>query len=101
MTRGEIERIRFVHADGAREIAMPIQGHGKGRGFEEANSAFVSGDASSLVGQVRRFGSAGPAYEVIGVAGPGEVRVEVVYSGERLDYAVVEVLADPIAETIP
>ena len=76
---------------------MPIQG----QGFQESQAAFVSGNASSLVGQVRRFGPAGPAYEVIGVAGPGEVTVEVVYSREQLDYAVVEVLADPIAETIP
>ncbi len=76
---------------------MPIQG----QGFQESQMVFVSSDASSLVGQVRRFGPAGPAYEVIGVAGPEQVMVEVVYSGERLDYAVVEVLADPIAETIP
>ncbi len=76
---------------------MPIQG----QGLQESQTAFLSGDASGLVGQVRRFGTAGRAYEVIRVAGPGEVTVEVIYSGERLDYAVDEALSDPIAETIP
>ncbi len=39
------------------------------RGFEEANAAYLS-DPRRLIGQVRRFGDAGPAYEVIAWRSP-------------------------------
>jgi hypothetical protein len=71
------------------------------RGFEEAHAAHLFADTSSLVGQVRRFGEAGPAYQVIGMEEPDKVFVEVIYSGERVTCAVADVLDDPMAETIP
>jgi hypothetical protein len=70
------------------------------QGFHEAQAAFLAG-ASDFVGQVRRFGPAGPAYEVMGMAGQDMVEIEVIATGERLDYAVEDLVLDPLAETIP
>jgi Family of unknown function (DUF5397) len=70
------------------------------QGFHEAQAAFLT-DPSNFVGQVRRFGPDGPAYEVVGVAGRGIVAIEVIESGERLDYALEELVLDPVAETVP
>jgi hypothetical protein len=54
-----------------------------------------------VIGQIRRFGDAGPAYEIVGFEAEGKVSVEVVYSNERVQCSADEILADPIAETIP
>lgn len=70
------------------------------QGFYEAQAAFLTG-ASDFVGQVRRFGPAGPAYEVVGMDGRDMVEIEVISTGERLDYAVEDLVADPMAETVP
>ena len=70
------------------------------QGFHEAQAVFLS-DAEGFVGQVRRFGSDGPAYEVLAVAGHGNVTIEVVETGEQLDYAIEELVRDPMAETVP
>jgi Family of unknown function (DUF5397) len=72
-----------------------------GSGFQEEQSQFMPASSAVFVGQVRRFGAFGPAYEVVGAASADEVAITVVESGERLTYAVADVLADPIAETIP
>ena len=50
-----------------------------------------------LVGTFHRFGEAGPAYEVLSIAGEGQVRIMVLESGETLDYPVAEVREDPRA----
>jgi len=71
------------------------------RGFEETQSAYLSDDPRRLIGQIRRFGPAGPAYEVISLDEAGRVAIEVIYSGERATCTVTEVLEDPMAETIP
>ena len=70
-------------------------------GFREAQADFLHADARGLIGQVRRFGPVGPAYEVIDIRASGEPLIEVVESGERLDYAMSELLGDPMAETVP
>lgn len=70
-------------------------------GFEEAQTAFMHLDGSSFVGQVRRFGPVGPAYEVVGCKPSGDLVITVIESGERLDYPLVDLLADPLAETVP
>ena len=70
-------------------------------GFQEARSEFQGQDASSFIGQVRRFGAHGPAYEVLDVRRNGDVAIGVVESGETLDYALDAFLADPVAETVP
>lgn len=70
------------------------------RGFEESNAAYLS-DPQRLVGQVRRFGDEGPAYEVLAVDENGRLVAEVIDTGERVICEVKEVLDDPIAETIP
>jgi hypothetical protein len=70
-------------------------------GFEETLSAYLSGDASSLVGQFRRFGSEGPAYEILRMSSTDEAWIKVVYSEEELAYPIADILADPVAETIP
>ena len=72
-----------------------------GPGFQEAQSKFESAANASFIGQVRRFGAFGPAYEVVGVASATAVAITVVESGERLTYAIADLLADPIAATVP
>jgi Family of unknown function (DUF5397) len=69
-------------------------------GFAEAQAVYSIG-TTSFVGQVRRFGPVGPAYEVVGVAASGDVEIVVIESGEQLSYAMAEFLADPMAETVP
>ena len=71
------------------------------QGFREAQAAFGFGEARALVGGVRCFGPYGPAYEVVDVRPDGDVRIVVIETGERLDYAQGEYLADPVAETVP
>ena len=71
-------------------------------GFEEGQqTTYDPGTVRGLVGQVRRWGPAGPAYEVIGIDDDGNAVCEVVYSGERVSCPVSEVMQDPMAETIP
>lgn len=70
-------------------------------GFEEAHAAYAAPASRAFVGQVRRFGPHGPAYEVLGVNSAEAVAIYVVETGERLDYAMASLLADPIAETVP
>ena len=72
----------------------------KSAGFQEDAPRYSASDAD-LVGQIKRFGDDGPAYEVIELLPRGEVLIEVVYSEERLALPLAEVLADPIAETVP
>ena len=54
----------------------------------------------SLVGTWRRFGPAGPVYEIIGVGRDGGeegpvMRIRVLESGEEADYRMADVLDDP------
>lgn len=54
----------------------------------------------TLVGSWRRFGTAGPVYQIIaigrGIANDQPLlRIRVVESGEELDYPVVKALDDP------
>jgi Family of unknown function (DUF5397) len=70
-------------------------------GFQEAQSQYEPATSVSFVGQVRRFGSFGPAYEVLDIRKSGAVAISVIESGERLDYPLDAMLADPLAETIP
>jgi hypothetical protein len=54
----------------------------------------------NLVGTWRRFGAAGPVYEIIGLGKelPDHdrmMRVRVVETGEELDYRLAEILDDP------
>ena len=71
------------------------------KGFEETQSAYAADDPRKLIGQFRRLGSAGPAYEIMKVDDDGTVHVELVYNDEKLTYPLAEVLEDPLAETIP
>ena len=73
---------------------------GKAAGFQEDAQRY-SADVADLVGQIRQLGEYGPAYEVMELLPDGEVLIEVVYSEERLAMPMAEVLADPMAETIP
>jgi hypothetical protein len=55
---------------------------------------------ATLVGTWRRFGTAGPVYEIlaIGENRPGgdlQMRVRVVETGEELNYRYTEILNDP------
>ncbi|MBX9926686.1 MAG: DUF5397 family protein [Hyphomicrobiaceae bacterium] len=70
-------------------------------GFAEQQAEYTADDPRKLVGQFRRLGPAGPAYEIMAVDDAGNVTVEIVYSDERLVYPLAEILEDPIAETIP
>ncbi len=55
---------------------------------------------ANLVGTWRRFGLAGPVYEIIGTGkelagGDCLMRVRVVETGEEVDYRLAEILDDP------
>ncbi len=57
-------------------------------------------EPEALIGSWRRFGAAGPVYEVLGVADavPARrmvMRVRVAESGEELDYPLQALLDDP------
>lgn len=57
-------------------------------------------DMGTLVGTVRRFGFAGPPYEIIGFAdslpsGEIQMRILLIESGEEVEYPVSEILNDP------
>jgi len=69
--------------------------------LEEAQTAHTSDDLRQLVGQFRRLGEAGPAYEIMSVEDDGAVHIEFVYNDEKLTCPLAEVLEDPIAETLP
>jgi hypothetical protein len=54
----------------------------------------------TLVGTWRRFGTAGPVYEVLAIGenlpgGDRYMRVRVVETGEELNYRYTEILDDP------
>ncbi|GJE70128.1 DUF5397 family protein [Methylorubrum podarium] len=54
----------------------------------------------SLIGTWRRFGSAGPIYEIVGKGEPSTgassfMRVRVVETGEELAYPLAHILDDP------
>jgi Family of unknown function (DUF5397) len=72
-----------------------------GPGFQEAQAQFITAPSGSFVGQVRRFGDHGPAYEVVGLAPANQVSITVIESGECLTYPITALMADPMAETIP
>ena len=63
-------------------------------------SLAIHDPAQDVVGSVRTFGPYGPMYQVTGVApdspeGERMVSIEVIHSGETLDYKLEAVLADP------
>ena len=53
------------------------------RGFEETQSAYASDDLRGLVGQFRRFGEDGPAYEIVRIISQDEAWISVVCSDEE------------------
>jgi hypothetical protein len=63
--------------------------------------ALTEDEAQRLVGEFRRFGEAGPAYEIVRIESKDKAWIRVIYSDEQLAYPIADVLADPIAETIP
>jgi hypothetical protein len=72
-----------------------------GPGFQEAQVEYAHAGREAFVGQVRRFGPYGPAYEVLAASAATSVDIIVIETGERLTYALSEMLADPMAETVP
>jgi hypothetical protein len=52
---------------------------------------------SLVVGDFRTFGPDGPAYQVLEIldAPEGRVRIQVLESGETLDYPALQALQDP------
>ncbi len=61
---------------------------------------FFQIEPENFLGTWRRFGTLGPVYEVIGVAGEnshGErlMRIRVLESGEEADYRLADLLDDP------
>jgi hypothetical protein len=57
-------------------------------------------ETKTLLGTWRRFGSAGPVYEIIGAGKPKgghqTMRIRVIESGEETDYTLSDLLADPL-----
>jgi hypothetical protein len=54
---------------------------------------------NALIGTWRRFGAAGPVYEIIGQAATANdtamMRIRVLESAEETDYRLADILADP------
>jgi hypothetical protein len=73
----------------------------QGRGFEDRQATYLSDDPLKLVGQFRRFGEEGPAYEIVRIEDKDNAWIRVVCSEEELAYPIAEIVADPIAETVP
>jgi len=71
------------------------------RGFRETQASYGFAETQVCIGDVRRFGPYGPAYEVIDITANGDLRIAVIETGECLDYAQAEFLADPVAITVP
>jgi hypothetical protein len=71
------------------------------RGFEEEQANYAACDPQALIGQFRRFGEAGPAYEIVRLIDAETAWIQVVCSEEELGYPISEILQDPVAETIP
>ena len=63
--------------------------------------ALTEEEAQRLVGEFRRFGEVGPAYEIVRIDSKDKAWIRVICSDEELAYPIADVLADPIAETIP
>jgi hypothetical protein len=60
---------------------------------------------TDLVGTWRRFGAAGPVYEIIEAGralpdGDRMMRVRVIETGEELDYRVTDILDDPPGRSV-
>ena len=60
-------------------------------------------DMGVLVGTIRRFGLVGPPYEVLGPGSPGpggepQMRIHLFESDEEVEYAVADVLNDPLED---
>ena len=60
-------------------------------------------DMGVLVGTIRRLGLVGPPYEVLGPGTPSEdgepqMRIFLFESGEEVEYAVAEILNDPMED---
>jgi hypothetical protein len=70
-------------------------------GFQEEPTKFEGQPGDGIVGQIRRLGSAGPAYEIMKVDQNGDVHIEIIVSGEKVVFPLAEVMEDPMAETIP
>jgi hypothetical protein len=71
------------------------------KGCEEEQAEYAADQLRELIGQFRRLGSAGPAYEIMKVDDDGTVHVEFVYNDEKMTYPLAEVLDDPMAITLP
>lgn len=57
-------------------------------------------DIGMVIGSLRRFGPAGPPYEVVGPAAPSpsgeaQMRIHLLESGEEVDYLLSDILNDP------
>jgi hypothetical protein len=64
------------------------------------NDSALIHEPANLVGTWRRFGVAGPVYEIIEAGkelpnGDRMMRIRVVESGEEVDYRLTEILDDP------
>ena len=70
-------------------------------GFKEDKATYLADDPRSLIGQIRRLGDFGPAYEIMEIDTDGNVVIEVIESDERVTFPLAEILEDPLAVTIP
>ncbi len=57
--------------------------------------------AQHLVGEFKRFGEDGPAYEILRIEDDREATIRVFTSGEELRYPIVEILNHPDAVCLP
>ena len=70
-------------------------------GFGEERQDVPALDPKELVGQVRRLGEFGPAYEVLKLVEDSKALIHVFSSGEEVALKIEDIMSDPISETIP
>lgn len=69
-------------------------------GFSEEQSEYSAPNQPVAIGQFRRLGGVGPAYQVLDIAAEN-VTIEVVESEEIVRLKLADVGQDPLTDTIP
>ena len=71
------------------EVAM------QNRGFEETQSTYAADDPRALVGTYHRIAGIGPSYEVLALVDERNAKIEVLETGEQVEYPIEDILLDP------
>ena len=70
------------------------------RGFRETQASYGFAETQVCIGDVRRFGPYGPAYEVIDITANGDLRIAVIETGECLDVLGAHALGQKVLAAV-